>query len=62
MAATLRLSVKSVHIQSYSGPHFPAFGLNTVSAYSARTWENIDQNNSQYGHFLRRVTERENLA
>ena len=22
-------SVKSVRIQSYSGPHFPAFGLNT---------------------------------
>ena len=21
--------VKSVHIRSYSGPHFPAFGLNT---------------------------------
>ena len=29
--------VRSVRIRSYSGPHFPAFGLNT------------DQNNSDYG-------------
>ena len=35
------LCVKHVRIRSYSGPHFPAFGLNT------------DQNNSEYGHFLR---------
>ena len=34
--------VKSVRIRSYSGPCFPAFGLNT------------DQNNSEFGHFLRR--------
>ena len=40
--------VKSVLIRSYSGPHFPAFGLNTV-----RMGENADQNNSEYGHFLR---------
>ena len=33
--------VKSVRIRSYSSPHFPAFGLNT------------DQNNSEYGPFLR---------
>ena len=33
--------VKSVRIRSYSGPYFPAFGLNT------------DQYNSEYGHFLR---------
>ena len=33
--------VKSVRIRSYSGPHFPPFGLN------------MDQNNSKYGHFLR---------
>ena len=33
--------VKSVRIWSYSGPYFPAFGLNT------------DQNNSEYGHFSR---------
>ena len=32
--------VKSVHIRSYSGPYFPAFGLNT------------DQNTSEHGHFL----------
>ena len=33
--------VKSVRFRSYSGPYFSAFGLNT------------DQNNSEYGHFLR---------
>ena len=33
--------VKSVRIRSYSGPYFPAFGLNT------------DQNNCEHGHFLR---------
>ena len=32
--------VKSVHVRSYSGPYFPAFGLNT------------DHNNSEYGQFL----------
>ena len=30
--------VKSVRIRNYSGPYFPAFGMNT------------DQNNSEYGH------------
>ena len=35
--------VKIIRIRSCSGPHFPAFGLNT------------DQNNSEYGHFLRSV-------
>ena len=33
--------VKKIRIRSYSGPYFPGFGLNT------------DQNNSEYGHFLR---------
>ena len=32
--------VKSVRIRGYSGPYFPAFGLNT------------GQNNSEYRHFL----------
>ena len=52
--------VKSVHIRSYSGPYFPAFGLNMdrysvlrISPYSVRMRENTDQNNSEYGHFLR---------
>ena len=35
--------MKSDSIRSYSGPCFPAFGLNT------------DQNNSENGHFLRSV-------
>ena len=45
--------VKSVRIRSYSGPHFPAFGLNTQ--YSVRMRENADQNNSEYRHCLRSV-------
>ena len=36
--------MKSVLIQSYSGP------------YSARMQQNTDQNNSEYGHFLRSAT------
>ena len=52
--------VKSVLIRSYYGPHFPAFGLNTeirsMSPYSVQMRENVDQNNSEYGHFLRSDT------
>ena len=44
--------VKSVCIRSYSGPYFPALGLNTEK-YSVRVRENTDQNNSKYWHFLR---------
>ena len=40
--------VKSVRIKIYSDPHFPAFG-----PYPVRMWENSDQNNSEYVHFLR---------
>ena len=43
---------KCVRIRSYSGPHFPAFRLR-ISPYSVRMRENVDQNNSKYGHFLR---------
>ena len=37
--------VKSVQIRSFSGPYFPAFGLNTerYSSYFVRTRENTDQ-------------------
>ena len=42
---------KSGRIRSYFGPHFPAFGLNTL--YSVRMRENVDQNNSKYGQFPR---------
>ena len=62
--------VNSVSIRSYSGPHFPAFGLTSerygvlylwfrrdtefcISPASVRMWENAEQNNSEYGHFLR---------
>ena len=53
--------VKSVRSRSYSGPHFPAFGLmwteyekiRCISSYSVRMRENADQNNSQYEHFTR---------
>ena len=52
--------VKSVPIQSYSGPHFLAFGLNTerygVSLHiRSECGENADKNNSEYGHFSRSV-------
>ena len=48
---------------SYSGPYFPAFGLNTerygeISPYLVQMRENADQkdqNNSKYWHFLRIV-------
>ena len=35
--------MKNLRIRSFSGPSFPAFGLDT------------DQNNSEYGHFSRSV-------
>ena len=37
--------MKSVHIRGYSGPYFPV--------YLVRMRENADQNNPEYGHFLR---------
>ena len=43
--------VKSVRIRSFSGAYFPAFELNT-ERYSVQMWENMDQKNSKYGHFL----------
>ena len=46
--------VKGVCIWSYSGPHFPKFGLNTLP-YSVRMHKNADQYNSRNGHFLRSV-------
>ena len=42
-------SLKSVRIPSYSGPHFPVFGL------TVQMMENADQNNYEYGHALRSV-------
>ena len=46
--------VKSVRIWSFSGPYFPAIGLNTErSPYSVRMRENTDQKNSEYGLFSR---------
>ena len=49
--------VKSDRIRSYSGSHFPTFGLNTKrygkSPYSFQMRENVDQNNSKYELFLR---------
>ena len=49
----------SVCIRSYSGQDFPAFWLNTerygVSSYSVQMRENVDQNNSECGHFTQWV-------
>ena len=54
---SFRHCVKSVRIQSYSSPHFPAsdwyWEIRSISLYSVRMRENADQNNSKYGHFLR---------
>ena len=48
--------VKNVHIRSYSGPYFPAFGLNTErSPYSVQVREKTDQTNSEYRHFSRSI-------
>ena len=46
--------VKSIGIRSYSGPYFPAFGLNTpyLSVFIPNSRENTYQNNFEYGHFL----------
>ena len=51
--------VKSVRIRSFSGPYFPAFGLNTrdtpyLSVFSPNL-EDTDQKNAKYGHFSRYV-------
>ena len=41
----------------FSGPYFPAFGLNTerycISPHSVRMRENTDQKNSVFGHYSR---------
>ena len=51
--------VKSVRIWSYSGPYFPHLDL----IYSVRMRENADQNNSEYKHFSRSVSDLDlNLA
>ena len=50
----LLLSKKRPYLELYSGPHFPAFGLNTerysvflrIQSKCGKT----DQNNSKYGH------------
>ena len=52
--------VKSVGIWSYSGPYFLAFGLKLIlfiSSYSIRLRENKYQKISEYGHFLRSVSQ-----
>ena len=44
-------------------PHFPAFGVNTkrygvslrIQSKCRKCGKNVDQNNSEYGHFLRSV-------
>ena len=44
--------MKRVRIRSYSGPYLPAFGMR----------ENTDQNNSEYGLFLRHEDEKGNTG
>ena len=52
--------VKIVRIQSFCGPYFPVFRLNTerygaISPYSSQIGRSMGQKNSGYGHFLRRA-------
>ena len=50
--------VKSVRVRSYSGPCFPAFRLNkSIFSCSGQMRENADQNNFEYGHFSRSVSD-----
>ena len=53
-----RILRESVSVGSFSGPLFPAFGLNTerYSVSLAQMRENADENNSEYGLFLRSVS------
>ena len=60
MIPTCEHCVKSVRVRSYSGPYFPAFGLN-AEKYEVRMRENTNQNNSEYEHFLRSGSEGENI-
>ena len=47
-------SVKSVRIWNFSSPYFSGFGLITERyPYSVRIRENMNQKNSEYGHFSR---------
>ena len=47
----------------FSGPYFPAFGLNTerysvslrIKSECGKTREKSEPDNSEYGHFLRNV-------
>ena len=45
--------MKRVGTRSFSGPYFPAFGLNTERYWKIR--ENADQKNPKYRHFPRSV-------
>ena len=40
--------VKSVRIPSYSGPDFPAFGLNTERYYAGKIWTRITPNTDNF--------------
>ena len=45
--------MKSVFIRSYSHIRTECGEIRSISPYSAQMRENADQNNSEYGHFLR---------
>ena len=49
--------MKIVRIRNFSAPYFSVFELNMDillcrSSYLVRIWENMDQKNSEYRHFL----------
>ena len=57
---TIYHCVKRVRIRSYSGSYFSRirteYGeLRSISTYAIQMRENTNQNNSEYGHFLRSV-------
>ena len=52
--APLNTAWKSIRIRSFSGPYFPALGLNTERySISVQMREKTDQKSSEYRHFSR---------
>ena len=57
---TVFISMKSAHIQSFSGPYFPVFGVNT-GRYTVSLCiqsECTGERNSECGYFSRSVSDR----
>ena len=48
--------MKCDRIQNFSGPYFPAIGLNTERYGAVRMLGNTDQKTTKYGQFSRKLT------